>query len=150
MENINKTKMAFSETYEIIKHSNKDIQNKISPKFINLLELNRDASYIPNIDYSKSLDEQKIQHETKIILGIIYRDYLCDSPKRQELIKNENELLEQIEKERQEKYSVDNLFKNLKYAQNNNDETENKEIMEFKKENWLSKIWNKIINIFKK
>lgn len=152
MENMDKTKIAFTEAYEIIKHSNKEIQDKISVNFINILEQYRDISYIPNIDYSKSLDEQTIQHEAKIILGIIYRDYLCDIQKKQELIKNEKELLQQIEKEKLEKYSVDNLFKNTKYASNNNITKENTttEIVEYKKENWLSKIWNKIINIFKK
>lgn len=141
---MNEIRLAFAETYDIIKHSDISIQNKISPKFMSLLMSAKDNSYRVNIDYEKSLDEQ-IQHETKVVLGIIYRDYLCTPEKRQELIRNENELLERIEKEKNEKYSVDNLFKN-RQNQSNIQQQEpiqsqgQNEIIEYKKEKWYEKI----------
>ena len=141
---LNNINIAFAETYDIIKHSNNDIQSKISPKFMNLLMSAKDNLYRVNIDYEKPLDEQ-IQHETKVVLGIIYRDYLCTPEKRQELIRNETELLERIEKEKNEKYSVDNLFKNRQNPLNiQQQETiqsnEQNEIIEYKKEKWYEKI----------
>lgn len=145
-------KVAFAEAYDIIKHSNNEIQSKISSKFMNLLTLAKDNSYRVNIDYEKSLDEQ-IQHETKVILGIIYRDYLCTPEKRQELIKNENELLARIEKEKNEKFSVDNLFKNRTNTPNIQQQdqiqyNEQNKIIEYKKKKWYEKIVSFFINLF--
>ena len=149
---MNDIRVAFAETYDIIKHSNNDIQSKISPKFMNLLMSAKDNLYRVNIDYEKPLDEQ-IQHETKVVLGIIYRDYLCTPEKRQELIRNETELLERIEKEKNEKYSVDNLFKNRQNQLNiQQQETiqsnEQNEIIEYKKEKWYEKIVRFFRNLF--
>lgn len=149
---LNNINIAFAETYDIIKHSDISIQSKISPKFMNLLMSAKDNSYRVNIDYEKTLDEQ-IQHETKVILGIIYRDYLCTPEKRQELIKNETELLERIEKEKNEKYSVDNLFKNRQnqpniQQQQTNQSNEQNEIIEYKKEKWYEKIVKFFKNLF--
>lgn len=149
---MNDIRVAFAETYDIIKHSNNDIQSKISPKFMNLLMSAKDNLYRVNIDYEKPLDEQ-IQHETKVVLGIIYRDYLCTPEKRRELIRNETELLERIEKEKNEKYSVDNLFKNRQNQLNiQQQETiqsnEQNEIIEYKKEKWYEKIVRFFRNLF--
>lgn len=149
---LNNINIAFAETYDIIKHSDISIQSKISPKFMNLLMSAKNNSYRVNIDYEKTLDEQ-IQHETKVILGIIYRDYLCTPEKRQELIKNETELLERIEKEKNEKYSVDNLFKNRQnplniQQQQTNQSNEQNEIIEYKKEKWYEKIVKFFKNLF--
>lgn len=149
---LNNINIAFAETYDIIKHSNNDIQSKISPKFMSLLMSAKDNSYRVNIDYEKPLDEQ-IQHETKVVLGIIYRDYLCTPEKRQELIRNETELLERIEKEKNEKYSVDNLFKNRQnplniQQQEANQSNEQNEIIEYKKEKWYEKIVRFFRNLF--
>lgn len=149
---LNNINIAFAETYDIIKHSDISIQSKISPKFMNLLMSAKDNSYRVNIDYEKPLDEQ-IQHETKVVLGIIYRDYLCTPEKRQELIRNETELLERIEKEKNEKYSVDNLFKNRQnplniQQQEANQSNEQNEIIEYKKEKWYEKIVKFFKNLF--
>lgn len=150
-----KRKIAFAEVYDIIKHSDISIQKRISPTFMNIIENNMDKSYKVMIDYNKELEEPNILHETKIILGIIYRDYLCAPEKKQQLIRNENELLQKIEKERQDKYSVDNLFKNTKYAQTGNtnntvEENRNMDIAVYQKEKWYIKFWNSIMKIFKK
>ena len=144
LENRDNMQYVLAETYDIINHSSDEIKNKISPKFMEILSSAKDNSYTPNIDYEKSLQEQ-IQHETKIILGLIYRDYLCDTEIRQELIRNENELLSRIEKERNEKYSVDNLFKNRPYMTNVQQtnqiqDNEQNKLIEHKEEKWYKKI----------
>ena len=150
LENRDNMQYALAETYYIINNSSDEIKNKISPKFMEILASAKDNSYVFNIDFKKPLEEQ-IQHETKIILGLIYRDYLCTHEKRQELIKNENELLSKIEKEKNEKYSVDNLFKSRPYTTNiqqptpKSDSEQNK-MIEYKEEKW----YKKIANFFKK
>lgn len=145
MENIinDNTKLAFAETYDIIKHSNKEIQNKIPSRFINILDRFKKSNYISEFDYSKNLENQNITYETKIILGIIYRDYLCDNRRKEELMRYESQLLEQIEKEKQKKYSSDDLFKNKKYS------NEIQAMQVYKEENLFSKLFKTIKQILK-
>lgn len=143
----NKRGTAYAEVYDIVKHSDISIQEKISSKFMSIIENNMDKSYNVMIDYTKELEEPNILRETKVILGIIYRDYLCSPEEKQELIKNENELLRRIEEEREAKYSVDNLFRNTKYAKT---PEVNRDIMVIKKGKWYKKIWNGIMKLFGK
>lgn len=139
--------IAFAEVYDIIKNSSKDVQDKISAKFMNLLVSGKDNSYNVNIDYSKPLETQ-ITHETKIILGLIYRDYLCDGKIRDILIKEEAEILERIEKEKAEKYSVDNLFRNKNVVQEQ--ENNQKQLVEYRKKGIFEKIKSVFRKIFNK
>ena len=108
-ENINQ---AFSEVYDIINHFEKRIYNKIPTRFIEMIKANKDNSYQPQIDYSISINKQKLLKETRIILSLIYRDYICSNEKREEL--KYNDMIEI--KEYQEKiYNPDNLFKKKSY-----------------------------------
>lgn len=146
--NHNNSQIAFAEVYDIIKHSNKEIQQKIPKKFIHLLTTNMAENYKVNIDYDKSISEQEnIQHETKVMLGIIYRDFLCDVETKKKLFEKDRKELEKIEKEKQEKYSYNNLFKK---SQEYTPIPEDKQIIEYKKDTWYNRIWNKIKSIFKK
>ena len=150
-DSVNNISYSLAEAYDIITHSSKEIQNKISPKFMEILISGKDNSYISNLDYNKNLDDQ-IQHETKIILGLIYRDYLCDISERQELIKKETELLNRIEQERNEKYSVDNLFKNRPYNQSQEQvqEKQSNQMITYEQPKWYEKIINFFKNLFGK
>lgn len=146
--NHNNSQIAFAEVYDIIKHSNKEIQQKIPKKFIHLLTTNMTENYKVNIDYDKGISEQEnIQHETKVMLGIIYRDFLCDVETKKKLFEKDRKELEKIEKEKQEKYSYNNLFKK---SQEYTPISEDKQIIEYKKDTWYNRIWNKIKSIFKK
>lgn len=146
--NHNNSQIAFAEVYDIIKHSNKEIQQKIPKKFIHLLTTNMAENYKVNIDYDKDISEQEnIQHETKVMLGIIYRDFLCDVETKKKLFEKDRKELEKIEKEKQEKYSYNNLFKK---SQEYTPIPEDKQIIEYKKDTWYNRIWNKIKSIFKK
>ena len=65
----NTTNQAFSETYDVINHMSKEMQEKIPKSFINLIKENRDLDYKVNIDYSIDIKEQLLK-ETKIILSL--------------------------------------------------------------------------------
>lgn len=150
MDNIklNNSPIAFAEVYDIIQHSDKTVKEKIPQKFMQVLRKNMDKNYKVNIDYNKSFSNQEsLQYETKVILGIIYRDFLCDAETKKRLLERDKKELEEIEKQKQEKYSYDNLFKKT--------ETyipvqESKEIIEYKQEKWYTKLWNKLKCLFKK
>ena len=100
-----------------------------------------------NIDYTKSINEQELLQETRVVLSLIYRDYICSPEKRNTLIQVDKEELARIENELREKYNPDNLFKNRKRTEDMNSPEENA-IIEVKKENIFKRILNKIKAIF--
>ncbi len=103
-ENIRK---AFAEVNDILKHSKKEIQDKI-PKNVNtLIENNIDTNYDIKIDYSISINKQTLLPETRDILAMIYMDYLCKEEEKFELINKNN----QYRKNNEQKYDIIRIFK---------------------------------------
>lgn len=140
---LNITKQEFSEVYDII--FNMELYNKIPKSFIELIDNNRDTSYKVNIDYSKSINEQELKKGTRVLLSLIYRDYLCSEEERQTLIKKDKEELKKAEEELRERYSPDNLFKNK-----SENKKENMQMVQIEKVSFWTKIINKIKIFFKK
>lgn len=138
--------ISFSQAYDIILHMDKELVKKIPEKFIKFVEQNKAEDYKTNIDYSKSINQQELQKGTRVILSIIYRDYLCSSEKKKELMQNDEEELKRIEQELREKYNPDNLFK----RRNDNQEVESKELVLNDNRKWYKKIWRFIRKILKK
>ena len=103
-----------------------------------------------NIDYTKTINDQELLHETRVILSLIYRDYICTAEKRNSLIKSDKEDLERIENELREKYNPDNLFKKKKDTEDTNIPKEENAIIEVKKGNIFRRILNKIKAFFRK
>ena len=148
-------KMAFSEVDEIIKMMPDELVRKIPKGFKELVAEEKDESYIPNIH--EPLEKNKLKNETIIILGLIYRDFLCPKEERIILQKKDAEELQRVQnelnKELREKYSMDNLFnknvtENVKEEDTNN--TNEVAMVEFKEEKWYRKIYNIIKGIFGK
>lgn len=112
---------SFSEVYDIIMHMQAELYKKIPKSFVEMLKQNKDDSYIVKIDYSKNINEQKILYETRIILSLIYRDYLCSPEEKEKLIQLDKIQLEQNQQELKTQYDPNNLF--AKTSINNNSET---------------------------
>lgn len=87
------TRQAYSEVYNIINHFEKELYAKIPQSFINAIKKNRDLNYKVNIDYTKTINEQELLRETRVILSLIYRDYLCTDEQRKEIILNDKKNL---------------------------------------------------------
>lgn len=137
----NTTPQAFAEVYDIVKHTNENLQKKIPKKFIEMLEKNRDLNYQVNIDYSKSINEQNLLKETRAILSLIYRDYLVSSEKRQMLLeKDKKQILEEQEKY---KFDYDKVF-----AKKENNTQEETRLTEIKPDSFFQKIIKKICSFF--
>lgn len=96
--------------------------------------------YPVNIDYSEDLYSQDILEETKVILSILYRDYLCDEKEKNEIIESDIKQLEQDQKELEEKY-------NIKWNKPEEIVSESKELVVVQNKEPLYK---KIIDFFKK
>ncbi len=143
-------KMALSEVNTILQYSENEILFKIPQKFINFIQENMDTSYNFEIEKNKSLVEQNMMQETKQILALIYRDYLCSKEQKENLIEKEQKEADRIEKEKSEKYKID--FEKINKNRNTNmlNQTKNEwTLVKIQKEKWYKKLINKILKIFK-
>ena len=148
-------RQALAEVLEILNNSEKEITDKISEKFMRFLQENADKEYKVNIDFSNEHWDDTIKKETKVILALIYRDYLVPEEEKIRLLKEEKERLDKEEKELREKYNPDNLFKNnvtttKEEVEEIKEESNNMQMIEVKEDSWFMKIWKKIVSMFGK
>lgn len=136
---------------EIIKYFSPELKNKIPKKLLTYFEENKSQNYNWNLDKTKSLKEQKLLENTKEILSMIYKEYLCDEKEKLEiekiLIDNEISYQNSLSK----KYSSD-IFgkKSRKMSCTDGEINENNvELLKYK-EPIFKRILNKIKAIFKK
>ena len=103
---------ATSEVLEIIKYLDDDEIAKIPLDFIQKLNQKKSDTYIPNIDFTKPLEENNLRRETLAILGIIYKDYLATDEERIEFeaILDENSKINYKENifDKKEKDNIEN------------------------------------------
>lgn len=102
---------AYTEVCEILKYIPDEDYNKIPKSFKQMLDQNKDKNYKFKLDESKSLKEQKLLRDTKVILAVILKKYLA-SPEEKQIINKKIQLdIEKIEKEKQKKYNTNNMLK---------------------------------------
>lgn len=144
---------AFTEVNEIIKMMPNELVKKIPNKFIEMIEEERDKEYYLNIQ--EPLEKQRLKNETIIILGLIYRDFLCSPEEKRRLQEKDarelQEVQKAIEEEIREKYNPDDIFKNkrqniVEEKQVSNESTS----MIIVEEKWYKKIFNLIKSLFKR
>lgn len=126
-----------------------EMKSKISNSFINFIENNKSNNYVSNINSRIPLKEQNIRKETKEMLGIIYRDYLCNDEERINLLQEEKRELTKLEAEKREIYNPDNIFKKNNLKENNKEKSIKNEvsIVEYK-EPIIKRIIIKIKKLF--
>lgn len=145
---------AFTEVNEIIKLMPEELVNQIPSKFREMIQEERDRNYVPDI--KEPLENCKLKEETIIILGLMYRDFLCSPEERKKLqekdAKELQEVKKAIEEEARQKYNPEDLFKNKKNEEKvtYKEETEEKSMTIVQEEKWYQKIFNIIKNIFKR
>lgn len=147
-------KEALSEVNIVLENTEDEIVKKIPNNFIKFIKENQDKNYKIELEYGKSLIEQNLKKETREILALIYRDYICTPEERKELIKQEQEEKVRIEKEKEEKYNIDfnaiaeNRRKNniIEKLENTNNSMS---LIEKEEEKWYKKIIYKILKFFK-
>lgn len=149
-------KQAFTEVYEIFKLMPKELLSRIPNKFIEMIEEERDKEYYPKIQ--EPIENQKLKNETIIILGLIYRDFLCDAEEKKRLQEKDaremQKVQQEIEREMREKYNPDNIFKNRQTTKQettstSNYQTQHTEMIKYQEQKWYQKIFNIIKGIFK-
>ena len=110
---------AFAEVDEILQLMPIDLLIKIPLQFKKVISENRSQNYIPKI--KEPIKEEDLKYETKVILGLIYRDFLVDPEEREKLQAQDAEEIRKIEEELQKQYDVEKIFTKRKIQ----NETEN-------------------------
>ncbi len=141
---------AFSEVEQIINLMPSGLANKIPLGFKKIIESEKSKTYIPNV--TEPIEQSELKPETTIILAVMYRDFLCSKEERAKLIARDANKLAEFENALREKYNPDNIFKNRKVQNetNYNDTVQETAIIEYKKKNFLQKIFDKIKHLFKR
>ena len=138
---------AFTEVNEILKNFNKDLLKKIPKEFIENIKENMSTTYKVIYDNTKSLNEQNIKQETRAILSIIYRDYICDKETKEKIIQKDRKEWLELEEKKKEEYKNTELFKSPIKNQNISND---KYLKVVEKQNIIIKIIEKIKEIWRK
>ena len=137
-------KNSFKEVYEILQKTEDELVKKIPFKFINFLESNMNKEFQTNIDNTVELDKQLILPETENILSLIYRNYWATEEEKANFNnKDKNEYIGQEFKE-------NNIYEIFEQRKNRNSVNIDNNLMILKKESFISKIFNRILNFFHK
>ena len=138
------------EVLDILKHTRKEDVNKIPKKFIEFLENNKSKTYIANLDNTKTIKEMELKPKTQALLGLIYLKYWANEEEKLEFRKKARENEFNYQKELNEKYNPDNLFKNKEKIIVSDDNKTNMTLQKVKKETFIQRIIQKIKEIFRR
>ena len=117
-------KMAYTQVLEILKRLPKEEVAKIPTEEIEFLKENCDKTYKYILSPNARLEECQISRKAYAILVVYFKKYFATEIQKQKLdvILKNNQIA--IEKEKREKYGVDNLFKENKLEQEENKKVE--------------------------
>lgn len=147
---------AYTEVLDILKHISKEDYEKIAKSKIKVFEENCNKNYNFTYDENKTLDEQNVSEITKVIIAILFRDYWATKEQRYIIIKKQQEIKDQKQKELMAKFEqnknisekdlkkvnvASDLDIDIDYARGTNLET-------YKEENIFKRIISKIREIF--
>lgn len=91
-------KKALSEVNEIIQYMPDELKSKIPDSFKKVIEQEKEQDYRPEVN--NLVMGNKLLPETVVMLGLIYRDFLCSQQERERLQLQDNEdYQKQMEKE---------------------------------------------------
>lgn len=141
---------SFKEVYEILKNTENELLEKIPTKFMNFIKENMNGNYKTNIQRDVDIDKQLLLKETEAVLSLIYRSYWATDEEKQEFaIKDQQEIIKKEEKKK-EQYQGKDIYQVFEERKNINKITIDNNLMVIKKENFIKKFFNKILNIFKR
>lgn len=146
---------AFVEVDEVIKIMPIDLASKIPLEFRKMISENKAKDY--NKKIKEPLDEKDLKHETIVILGLIYRDFLVSPEEREQLQLKDAEELKRIEEEMRQQYDINNVFEKRKSSRKIEEQTEEQAEEEYstsltlyEEPGFLKKFFNLIKGIFKR
>jgi hypothetical protein len=152
---------AYKEVLIVLNNLVKEDYEKIPKEYIEFLEKNANPDYDFKYDTSKSFEEQELLDDTKYILFGIFEKFGATEIQKEKIKSFYENYNKKLEEEKRKKYNPEDIFKN----KNNDEDTEklnnaknvninsvkeNIQMIEYKKKKWYQKIFEKILNLFRK
>lgn len=139
---------AYKEVYEILKYVPKEDLKRVPKKFIEMLEEKMNKDYKFSIDTSNDfIEEQELMIETRTILAYTFLNYWATEIQKEKVNIKFKKDIEDAEKQKRDLYNVDILKNKKKLKENIGKEQENAMVI-YKKENFITKIFNTIKKFF--
>lgn len=143
--------LAYAEVNEILNLIEDEYVKRVPEKIRKFIQDEKDKEYMPKIDMYKPLEEQNLQRETIVLLAILNLNYWCNSEAEKkeflnELVENEKNK----QKELEEKYNIDNLFKKKSEIDKEENKAKENQLINYKEQSFIQRIWSKIKKLFSK
>ncbi len=139
---------AYAEIDKILSFMEIRYVEKVPKKMREMFRNEKLQGYEPDIDKNTALEEQKLQRKTLAILAMLNLNYWCENEEeKQELLRAYSNNDKKRNEEIREKYNPDNIFKN-KEKQVEQITEEITAMVEYKKDNFIKKLLNKIKRLF--
>ena len=141
---------AYSEVDKILSFMEIRYVEKVPKKMREMFKNEKLQDYEPNIDKNIPLEEQQLERKTLAILAMLNLNYWCENEEeKEELIRAYSNNDKKRNEELREKYNPDNIFKNKNKEREVEQITEEiTAIAEYKKENFIKKLLNRIKRLF--
>lgn len=148
----NNLSKAYTEILVILSYMEQKYVDMIPKKLLELFNEEKNKDYQPNINPNVSLAEQNLQRKTLALLAMLNLNYWCeDENEKKEMLKMYSENDKKIEDEMRERYNPDNLFKKKEQEiKDKKIKQENIQLIEYKEQNILKRILDRIKKFFKK
>lgn len=141
------TRQAYSEVNKFLDIIGEELSNKIPIKLREFFKREMDKSYIPTLNANIPIEEWNLKRKTISIIAGLNLQYWCkDEEKKKILIDEYAQNNINYQKELNETYSIDNLFKNKKEQNFIENNIEQKSIIEYEKLSIFNRILKKIKN----
>ena len=115
---------------------------------MDMLEEKMNKDYKFSIDTSKDfIEEQELMLETRTILAYIFLNYWATEIQKEKVNIKFKKDIEDAEKQKRDLYNVD-IFKNKKQLKENIGKEQENAMVIYKKENFITKIFNTIKKFF--
>lgn len=119
-----------------------------------ILHYKKNASKSCDFEYdtSRSLDEQNVSKTAKTIIAILFRDYWATLEQKNKILNYEKNETIKEENIKKEKYNSNDIFKNNHKSTiiENNDNIQEKSLVNVYNIKWYEKIWKLFKDFFKK
>lgn len=142
--------IAYAEVDAILNLLEDKYKEKVPEKVKTFFKEEKMVDYTPTIDVNIPLIQQNLKRETIVLLAILNINYWCENEEEKLFFVNELAKNEEEKKKIEEKYNPDNLFKNRQKEIIDENFQAGQELIIYKETNFISKLLNKIKQLFKK
>lgn len=140
---------AYKEVIELLKYASLEDVKKIPKNIVEYLLKNQEETYDYRIDTNKTFAQQEKSEITKAIFANFFRDYWATEYQRERIIQKEKNDRIKIEEEKRKRYNPEDIFKRKTQMIIKNENTQNTDIVVYKKKNLIHKILDKILCFLK-